>query len=694
MIGRRFVLDALSTVNEPEHEPPSDRRWAWIGVVCLVLALIFLEWRQPYYFTQDDNLVCFLPVILHGARSLFEGTFPTWNAHQFLGTPTTTTGVYALTYPPTYLSYALARFVLGNEYLTLEIFAVLHLLAAYPVTYLACRRLHVRAPLAMAATLSFVLCGYFLIAGRSWYYVTPVAVWLPALVLSVLGFARAHPSASWVLGTGLVVGTFFHAGNVQMWFYGIMFFLLALLIIFGVDSVPRRRAIPATSALILGMSLALPLLIPQATETAGPRTPGGVGIARGLLGLVLPWPLAKMRDPVGWGTVDFDRLGHLYYSGTVFVLCGAIAAVSLVIHRWPKRIVAANWMVPLGLLALVLAMGSYGILWIVLAFVPPFDRFRWAFKLLPYCVLFLVLSGAVLMEGVLRRLRAPAFWARALCALTVVLLAYHVWMARPSFYSYGFKPYPALPDSIMTSITRSPVQRLYSFAPDRSVSSEYPTSLRHNLPTLVGAYAVGGYDTFAHATPEYRIVAEALRSDRSAEALQAYGVKWLVVYRNVTDADRGPNPAGNDLERLPGDEAAMLARVSSLARPEVHANASTILSLPDPAPLAFAEAQRVHSLPVSFDGSGAVIDLSGLTSPGNVVVNVLWRPWWRAYVDGVAAPPERDVWGRVRAVVPFPSRTLQLRYEPPWKLGLALALISAGAAVALFLGSRVWVASS
>jgi len=243
---------------------------------------------------------------------------------------------------------------------------------------------------------------------------------------------------------------------------------------------------------------------------------------------------------------------------------------------------------------------------------------------------------------------------------------------------------------MVRSVTQPPIRRLYSFAPDRSVSSAYSTSLRHNLPTVVGAYALGGYDTFAHATQEYRKAADSLRSDRVAEALQAYGVKWLVVYRSVIDADHGPNPAGNDLERLATDEAAMLARVLPLARFEVQGNASTLLSLPASAPLAFVETETVREVPISFDGAGAVVDVSGLTRPATVIVNLLWRPWWQADVDGVPATLERDAWGRVRTVVPVPTRTLRLRYEPPWRIGFSLALISTVAAIALSLVGCAW----
>ncbi|MCC7086039.1 MAG: hypothetical protein IT427_13635, partial [Pirellulales bacterium] len=99
------------------------RRWLLVGLVFVAGLLAAMELRQPYYFVQDDNLSQFLPVVLHGCRSMFhDGTFSTWNPHQFLGSPTSSLGTYALTYPPTYLSYAIADWGLGNEYATLDVF--------------------------------------------------------------------------------------------------------------------------------------------------------------------------------------------------------------------------------------------------------------------------------------------------------------------------------------------------------------------------------------------------------------------------------------------------------------------------------------------------------------------------------------------------------------------------------------------
>src|SRR5207249_3528487 len=97
-------------------------------------ALTFLEWRDPFYFTECDNLTDCLPPILVGCRSIWQGVFPDYNPYLFLGSPLAGLGMYSLTYPPLYLAYALARHVLGQEYATLEVFAILHLLGGFFAT--------------------------------------------------------------------------------------------------------------------------------------------------------------------------------------------------------------------------------------------------------------------------------------------------------------------------------------------------------------------------------------------------------------------------------------------------------------------------------------------------------------------------------------------------------------------------------
>jgi len=191
-------------------------RWCMAGLLVMAIAGVVVETFEPYYFTQDDNYSQFFPGMLYGCRTAFAGAFPAWNPHQFLGAPLAEVGTYALTYPLTYVSYALATYVLGDELATVEVFCWLHLAAGFVAFLWFGRRLGLAAPLSSAMALCFVLSGYALVAGRSWFYMVPTFLWAPLLGVSVQSLTRHKPGWCWLLGTGLVIGLDFHAGNAQM----------------------------------------------------------------------------------------------------------------------------------------------------------------------------------------------------------------------------------------------------------------------------------------------------------------------------------------------------------------------------------------------------------------------------------------------------------------------------------------------
>src|SRR4051812_31961147 len=63
-VWRDVIL--TDTTGEPATSERGNGAWFLAGFVILVMALALLEWEQPYYFTQDDALVCELPSMLVG----------------------------------------------------------------------------------------------------------------------------------------------------------------------------------------------------------------------------------------------------------------------------------------------------------------------------------------------------------------------------------------------------------------------------------------------------------------------------------------------------------------------------------------------------------------------------------------------------------------------------------------------------
>lgn len=668
-------------------------RWLAAGLALLLANLALLEWRHPYTFTQDDNLSQFLPVILHGCRGLFDdGIFPTWNAHQFGGMPTASLGIYALTYPPTYASYAVARWLLGNEYATLEVFGIAHLLAGYCTMVWAARTLGLRPALAAAAGLCFALCGFFLIGGRSWYYMLPLAAWLPLLAVSIWRLSSGRVGWRWMLGTGALLGIIFHAGNAQMWVYCVSFLGLAALYLIVYGGRPRHLLAPVAAAIGLGLGLALPLFVPQVLETQGlDRFAGGEPIVRGLFGLIAPWPLSFADRPgmVEGGNIRF--MTQFYYAGTVFTIASAAGLFSCLVHRWPQRLAAGNVLLAMGLVAFLYALGRPAMVWGITGELPIFKQFRHPMKFLAFVHLFGILGGGMILERLLRRHWRPR-WEWLLAGACAVLMSYHTLLARAAFFTWNIPPYPAAPDWL-AKLADHPVSRIYPIAPRRSTAANYQLSQMVQLPSIYGTLSLTGYDPLMEENPQQREMRRRLESDPLA-ALRAYGVRYLVVY---PPQDLPSRWAGHDHFRWyfwePPERAAYQAVKQSHRLVHWTAGAA-VYEIDGAAPLAFAKARPDKPLEVRFDAAGATVRLPKYARGESILVNVVPARFFRAYADGRRVPWQTDGWGRMSLAVPAGAKSVRIRYAPPWLAGSLAGLLMAIGSCAGYGGFRRYARST
>ena len=679
-IGERSE-DQPAAPGAPRRAAP----WLGFGLAVVAAAALVLELRDPYYFTQDDNFAQFLPIILHGCSVLAGGAFPDFNPFQQMGAPVAGVGVYALTYPPTWASCAIADRLLGTPAAALEVFAFLHLAAGFGAAFWAGRAVGVRPALAAAAALSFALSGYFLIGGRSWYYMLPVALWAPLLVVAVERLRRGTPGLGWAVLSGLAVGAFFHAGNAQMWSYAMLFVALALALSWSAGELPPRKLMWAAAALLIGVAVAAPLLVVQWSFAAGVERQGGggLGILEGLAAMLLPYPLARAQHPNGWGNLDLELMGHFYYAGTLIIGAGVVALSGLVAlalaGRLPRRALAPNLWLVCGAVALLFALGNYTPLWGALAKLPGFDKFNHPFKFLPFVVLFLSLGGARFLENQLRAGTLRAAWAPALAAATAALMLLHVAQARPSFYSFAEDPYPSLPAELGQILFGADgAGRVLPIAPRQTVATGYVASLAHNFASLFRLPSLEGYDTLVLNTMATRRQWARLLEDPAAAA-RAYGVRWLIVF----DPDLVTRGARAGKERLSERQRFLAAALGAhgvvrLERPDFQ-----LIELAGARPLAFAASAPARPLELSYRGDGVRVALPDWAAGGPVVLNFLARPGTRVLADGRPLAVTADHWGRVVVRPPAGTQTLVLGYAPPWAKGFAAALILALAAAGL-----------
>jgi len=653
-----------------------DGIWFVAGFLVLGAALCLLEWQQPYYFTQDDALVAELPGILVGCRGIWQGIWPSYNPYPLMGAPLANLGLYSLTYPPTYLAYAIARDLLGNEYATLEIFAVLHLIAGYAVTFGLMRQLRTSSAVAAMVALCVVLSGSSLIMGRSWHAFVPLVVWLPVLAWGLVRLCQGPVGWLWTVAMGTSIGLTFHVGFPQMSLWVLGFFVAAVATLVLLGDVPRRRAYQALPAVLFGLGIALPIALPQlrAAETMGRREMMGEGLPfpDAYLCMLLPYPLAQAPHPNAWGTFDREYMGQMYFFGGllgVLFFANVLALISSGFRGLWWR--GQMWRLA-GLVTLLLMAGQSGGLWGLLGKMPVLGRVsNHPFRLLPFFVLFASIPGGLVLERTLRCSTRRRAWEVLLGASVGGILLYHAWLARPAFYTFPFRPYPALPESMnaILGLPADPTGRLMAWSPRWSTHPATGFSLPHALAGPYGVPAFHGYDPVVQCTLPHAYAAQQLL-DSPLAAARAYGIRWHLTVRGVGPV-RSENPEMYEVEEEPPYEKAF-HELQPLKLPCAYESGALLLTeLDNVDPLAFVEGRAYPQLPLRMHAAGIDVDI-GSAGGKSVIVNFLWRPEMKASVNGVGVPCERDDWLRIRVRIPPGGQKLEVRYAPDWTRGLLI----------------------
>ena len=688
---RRF-LDGLAAGESATHGgcPPAAGSWRWLafGAVVFVAAILIVEINQPYYFTQDDVFSAGLPATLFGCRNVFCGEFPEWNPYQLMGSPMASLGGACLLYPPTYLAYGAARFVFGNEYLTIETWSILHLAAGYLATYWAARRVGLRPSLAAVGSLCVVLSGFSLIVGRGWHIMLPTAVWTPLLVVALVEFAEKEIGWKWAAATGTVIALFYYVGFSQFWFYSMLCFLAAAAWMVMTGGVRAGKLLWVAAAVVFGIGLSGPLLCTQLLWTSLIERPPayGSGMEVGLLATLLPYPFTHAPFPDAWGNAYREFRTQMYYSGSLFCLATFLGFGGLLAYRSNRRMLGENvWLFCAGL-AMLLALGKPGLLATLFAKLPVLDKTsNNPFRALACFNLFAVLGGGMVVERMLRHVGNRRAWELGLAATVALLLLYHASIARTSFYLFGDRPYPEMPAemaALLKPADPAKSHRCIVVTPSICSDAGYPLAMMDNFPTLYSVFSYDGYDPLVQSKPQVLDADDQMVLD-PVGAAKAYGIQWLVIHRSLEKPLSEVLPQ----EKLIVHEQLLpslhQASRSVLKLPEVE-----IRELPGACPLAFAETAPDQGLPIQLRGAGVDVDVSSLAEGGAVIVNFLNWPCMEARAGGRPLPLEPDEWGRMRTQAPAGATCLEIRYSPPWglgcRLGGCLALVGALLGMAAF----------
>lgn len=654
-LGSRFLDDPPTNRN-------GSRLWDAVGIAFLLAMIAMLEWREPFYFSQEDVLIGELPAILFGCRSAWAGEFPEYAPHLFLGGPLASTGMAGLTYPPTYLAFAVAR-LLGNENLTADVLSILHVVAGYGATRVLAGRVGMGRMPAVLVALSFVLSGSVLVMGRSWLSFAANAVWLPVLMLFLVRWAERPVGWCWVGGMGVCIGLYFHVGFAQNAALACGFVLAGAMYLVLAGFVPCQRFWSLAAAFLVGAGVAMPLLYQQATLLSTVSRDGHSfgDIVPLVPAFFLPYPVVSADLPMAWGGSGDPRAGHLAFFGGLFAVLAVLETAAILAFRPPasrNRV----WLVMAGL-AVLLGFGEFGLLWPLGAKLPVIGSFfRYPFRVLPEIALFSCLAGGLVLDRLLRSCHRPRLWEKIVASAALAVLAWHVANCTTAFHKLGFAPYPRLPAVLNPVVADTAKYRFFADYPWRSAEPAYPQMLPHSLPL---AYGLVGFDATSPLHENATYTAAIARAKREpAVGLRAYGVRWIL--------EPYP-PPGYDVHALRTREIVAGVRTDLIARG--HAEAVAVSELPGASPLAFSVSRPNDPLPLRLGGSGLDVDVDGLAVGDTVTLNFLHYPKTKLYLDGEPIPAVGDDWGRISVTLPRAGAHLAMRYEPGWWRGIALGAV-------------------
>lgn len=682
LLTRAGRIKAQFTGENSDSDCPAETRravvgWFLAGLLVLLIGLTILELRQPFYFTQSDNYCHLLPLTVQACRSAFAGEFPEWNPYQLLGLPTARLGV--VTYPVTHLCYAAARFLLRNEYVTLELWAAFHLLLGYASMFWAARAWKAAPSAAFCASVCFALSGYSLVIGRSWgLYIVDLA-FIP-FMFGFLALLR-DGKATWRLATlvGIGLGLEYHGGFQQMWVYGILLFCLALAVMFACGEIPLKRILLAAGMLIVGLGVAAPLIYVFITF-AGSLNRGreGVGITwDNWTSMLLPWPLVKS----GRLSPDMDDgtyyLGTFYYSGTLLTIVCALLAVCMCLTLRPRRTFGRNPMVVCAVIALLLCFGDRGYVWRMFAHLPLLHNFRYPERAFGVYNLAMLLAGAV---GLSRLMSGSSGNRRIMGALSVTSCAAMLYLCHlppDALTIFKGRPFPTIPADLRSELTSPDPDRPQrvatampmDYVPFLSFEPDYPLGLEQNFASVYELYAFHGYSPmwWWHPLVEQK-VKDRIGRHRSvylgwvnaakAEAVgreelcRAYGIRKVILYREFVPGLKSVYP---DFEK--------------------HFQSASVRTVEGVAPMAFPAGHPETALPVKFSSKGVRVDVSAGPGTGEHVINILAWPDFRVLADGTSLSYSSDEWGRMRVQIPPGTKVIDALYTPPWGTGLLIGIV-------------------
>ena len=444
--------------------------------------------------------------------------------------------------------------------------------------------------------------------------------------------------------------------------------------------IAARRLLWPAAAGLLGIALLMPSLVVQLEITRGmAEKPAnfGMGFDQGLVATIVPFPLSRAKASCSYRPIatrnSKTRLLRRY-DPRGWWLCCAWGAFGLSVQR---PLVGRQPLGHCGGGFAMVGIGSAGLLWTLMGRLPVLRAVNHhPHRLLPFFMFFALIIGGRFIERLLRR-AASRKWEYAIAAATAGLMLYHVSLARDSFWCYGDRPYPQLPQEIAERVLpgencSKPVASYGSGRGDRAdldTRGCCRTVCRRPTGRVPSAATIR-----SSRTGRKRRNCRRTSTMTPIEAARAYGIRWILVanpdhyWPDAITGNRSANATGASIIWIRTRPAAWIGSHGQLSS-ACNEKKLRLYELSGTSRMAFDRNKPSDPLPIRFRGWGAEVDCAG-GGERSIIVNMAMRPWVQAAAAGGFLPASADNWGRVEVRVPDGVTRLEVFYQLPWRRGM------------------------
>ncbi|MDP4267608.1 MAG: hypothetical protein Q8880_09270 [Bacteroidota bacterium] len=642
----------------------------------VLLVLIIIEIRHPYFFLQDDNRDYVLPLAVHNYNSLASGELALYNFHQFLGMPQLALGQSGVLYPLNYLCIFLSKIFWGNVYATIDIQVSIYILLGAIGTYYFVKELISQYEIAFFCGFTWALCSFIITVSTSWSTVTSTAAYFPFMIFFTLKAYRTGDKR-YIACTVITKLLLFYCGYIQFFIYSVIFefLFMSLYILEYIYWQKEKNHLKSfvknyLVSYIFVFIFSLPLLLPMWNQTklsAGRSSKMSFSdfssftydLFQYIKAILLP--IRQFNKEVSWPYLPF-----LSYIGYIPVLLLLTAFFKYIfINRFKIRSKTYGY-ISIIVLFIVTFFGSTSITFNKIIYrIPILNRFRWPFKLMFFADFFLIIFVGLVLFKLTKHIKYKSFNTHI---FLWILIAIQVLNLTTFYVVSPYRSFAYHTDKIPLTESKT---KLLSDGRYISISSHVwsnkgtERTLAFNYASLFGLSNFTGYidpliskDNFnaVGRIENYTGIYYPINAVIPVNELRSWGVKWYII-----------SSEDENLFSKPLNDHGIFKRSSEPTRSIYYDKFAYPLSY-------YIDNKDIKSLNCKNTTNNILLNTNFRASK-IITINYLYNKFFQATIDGRNTKLIKNKDNKMDLIIPRGNHKIVIKYnEPFFKLGLFIII--------------------